>query len=284
VSGELRLRGLHHVSAVTADAPGTMRFYAGLLGLDVVKRTVDFDSPDIWHVYFGDERGTPGSLVTFFEFPNAGPGRAGTTLAARLRLAVASEDELGALAERLAEAGAELQASGTLAFTDPEGIEIEVAIDAARDEPGLRLHGVTLHGDPAVDAPVLDETLGTPEGAVDHVPPPPPPVEGELGSGTIHHVAWIVAPEELEAWRERLVDAGLDPTPIRDRRWFRSVYFRLPGGVLFELATDGPGMAADGLSDRLELPEWFEDQRPRLERSLTPLPSTDRITPWRADR
>ena len=266
--------GLHHVTAVTADAPGTMRFYAGLLGLHVVKRTVDFDSPDVWHVYFGDEHGTPGSLITFFEFPNAGRGRSGTTLPARLQLAVESEGALGDLAERVAEAGVDLEPSDAHAvrFADPDGLELEVVVG---DTTGLR--GVVLHGDPAADAHIL-ERLGIRH--LEYVAPPPPPVEGELGAGTIHHVAWLVEDDDLDAWRSALVDAGLDPTPIRERRWFRSVYFRLPGGVLFELATRGPGF--DGGGDTLELPEWFEHLRPRLERSLTPLPPSDRIRPWRA--
>ena len=192
--------------------------------------------------------GRRGSLVTFFEFPNAGRGRAGTTLAARLRLAVASEEELGALAERLAAAGADLRGSeaGSLAFADPEGIEVSVEIDTAREAGGLRLRGVTLHGDPEVDRATVRDLLGIVGDAVEHVPPPPPPVEGELGAGTIHHVAWIVAPDELGRGASASSTRAWTPTPIRDRRWFRSVYFRLPGGVLFELATDGLGWRRTG--------------------------------------
>jgi glyoxalase family protein len=285
-----RLRGLHHVTAICADAPTSVRFYRDLLGLRLVKRTVDFEAPDVHHLYFGDERGSPGSLLTLFEFRNAGRGHAGAGTAHLVRVRVASPDALGFWAERLARAGVDLAAGsapGALGLRDPDGLALELVVLGEEHGPPLRasapgvpaelalcgLAGVRAYG----AAPQrLPEVLGLPEAQLALDPAPLAP--SELGAGTVHHVAFAVADEaEQLAWRERLVAAGAGPTPVRDRRWFRSVYVREPGGVLLELATEGPGFTLDEdlghLGEALRLPEHLEGLRARLERSLTPLPA-----------
>jgi glyoxalase family protein len=212
--------GIHHITAITADAPGNVDFYARALGLRLVKKTVNFDAPDVYHLYYGDERGSPGSILTFFEFPGAAPD-------------VPEEHAL-------------------LGFD--------------------RVHAYA--ADPVASAPLVREALGIADGRYAYDPPPAEP--GVQGAGTVHHIAWTVRDdEELDAWRDRVTQVGARPTPIIDRTYFHSVYFREPSGVLFELATRGPGFdvdePAESLGESLRLPERYEPLRPQLERTLTPL-------------
>ncbi len=286
------VRDLHHVTAVCSDAPTAVRFYRDLLGLRLVKRTVDFEAPDVHHLYFGDDRGTPGSLLTFFEFRDAGRGHAGAGTAHLVRLRVGSQDALAFWAGRLARAGVELTAGsapGALGLRDPEGLALELVVLGEEHGPLLRASapGVPaahalggLAGVRAFDAGgaplALPGLLGLPAEVLALDPAPLAP--SELGAGTVHHVAFAVDGDaEQGAWRGRLAEAGADPTPVRDRRWFRSVYVREPGGVLLELATQGPGFALDEdpahLGEALRLPPDLEPLRARLERSLTPLPA-----------
>lgn len=301
----MQLDGIHHITCITADAPGNVDFYARLLGLRLVKKTVNFDAPDVYHLYYGDERGAPGSILTFFEFPNAAPGRAGAGMIHRLRWRVASDDALGFWAERLAREGVEFGPAAddehSLAFFDPEGLGLELAAVEGDDEPlraaadgippehallgfdGVRVYSAA----PAEEEPLLTEQLGftmTAPGSyrlqggrrqATYVHDHPPPAVGLQGAGTVHHIAWCDRDADHEAWDERLAQIGVSPTPIIDRQYFLSIYFREPRGVLFELATPSPGFAIDEdpdhLGEQLRLPPQHEHLRERLEQRLTPL-------------
>jgi glyoxalase family protein len=300
----MELNGIHHITCITADAPGNVDFYCRLLGLRFVKRTVNFDAPEVYHLYYGDERGAPGSILTFFEFPDAAPGRAGAGMIWRLQWRVADDDALAFWAERLAAAGVELDGSTdgqSLAFRDPEGLSLElrvlegadpplraVAADIPPEHALLGFHGVRAYA-PFADTSesVMTDVLGftQPEPRVYRVEgggrhalytyDDPPEATGIQGAGTVHHIAWASADDDHERWRERLLRAGASATPIIDRQYFRSIYFREPRGVLFEIATLSPGFAVDEdpehLGEQLKLPPQHEHLRPRLERTLTPL-------------
>jgi glyoxalase family protein len=301
----MQLEGIHHITCITADARGNVDFYARLLGLRFVKKTVNFDAPDVYHLYYGDERGSPGSILTFFEFPGAAPGRAGAGMIHRLRWRVGSEASLAFWRERLARGGVEFDDAGgdprALAFRDPEGLGLELALVDTDDEPLramaddiplehalLGFDGVRAYAHAADrEEPVLTEAMGfTMSGAATYVVDggkrragyvhdPPPPDAGIQGAGTVHHIAWCDRDEDHAAWREHLLRIGMRATPIIDRQYFLSIYFREPRGVLFELATPSPGFATDEdpehLGEELRLPPQHEQLRARLARSLTPL-------------
>jgi len=299
----MQLDGIHHITCITADAPGNVDFYARVLGLRLVKKTVNFDAPDVYHLYYGDERGAPGSILTFFEFPGAAPGRAGAGMIHRLRWQVGSEEALGFWAERLAHQGVEFDAvdERVLAFRDPEGLGLELAVVETGDEPLraaadaitpqhalLGFDGVRAYSQaPEQEEQLLTEGLGftmtapgryVVEGGrrrATYVYDEPPSVVGVQGAGTVHHIAWCDRDDEHEAWRGHLMQVGARPTPIIDRQYFSSIYFREPRGVLFEFATPSPGFAIDEdperLGEALRLPPQYEQLRGRLERSLTPL-------------
>jgi glyoxalase family protein len=300
----VRLDGIHHVTCITANAPGNVDFYARILGLRLVKKTVNFDVPDVYHLYYGDEQGSPGSILTFFEFPDAAPGRPGAGMVHRLRWRVGSRDALEFWAERLAHEGVEFdhgaEADG-LRFRDPEGLGLELAVvetpdsplsawasDIPREHALLGFDGVRVYGDDreAGDR-LLTETMGftsigpgaySVEGDSRHasyIYDEPPSALGIQGAGSVHHIAWCDRDEEHAAWRERLREVGVDATPIIDREYFLSIYFREPCGVLFELATPSPGFAIDEepahLGEQLRLPPQHEHLRGYLEHALTPL-------------
>jgi glyoxalase family protein len=289
----MALEGLHHITAITADAPGNVDFYTRLLGLRMVKKTVNFDAPDVYHLYYGDERGTPGTLLTFFEFPGASRGRAGEGMIHRIVWRVGSEDALGFWTERLG--------AGPV-FADPEGLEHELVVFAGADAPLTApaddipaefaiqgFHAVRAYAsDPDRSAGLLDAMGFEPadesgarrlagearEGF--YVYDPAPPALGLQGAGTVHHVAWSAADDaELDEMRDVVRSAGAHPTPIIDRQYFHSVYFREPSGVLFELASRDIGFAVDEpletLGQDLKLPPQHEHLRSQLEQILTPL-------------
>ena len=299
----MNLEGIHHITCITADAPGNVDFYAGVLGLRLVKRSVNQDDPTVYHLFYADEKGSAGSDITFFEYPGAQPGRAGAGMIHRITWRVASEEALDFWEERLRAHGVEsVRENGRLRFEDPEGLGLEVAVVETADEPLIADHpeipaelalqgfeSVRAYSDaPEASRPLLEETLGFEPGgsdeweargerrggfyAYDEAPEEP----GIGGAGTVHHVAWASTMEEHETWRERVAAAGARPTPIIDRYYFRSIYFREPSGVLFEIATLGPGFTADEpletLGERLSLPPDYEPLRDRLEDVLTPLP------------
>ena len=298
----MQLDGIHHVTCITADAPRNVDFYTRVLGLRLVKKSVNQDDPTVYHLFYADEEGSPGSDITFFEYPGAARGRAGAGMIHTVVWRVASEDALDFWVERLdGEAGALERDEGRLAFEDPEGLRHELAVVRTEDVPLVAQHPEipqehALQGfdavrayaaNPDVSRSRLEDGLGfTPMGenlwevrgetrgglyAYD----PAPPERGLQGAGTVHHVAWSSTMDDHEAWQRRVAEAGLRPTPIIDRFWFRSIYFREPSGVLFEIATLGPGFAVDEdpdhLGESLVLPPAFEHLREQVEAVLTPL-------------
>jgi glyoxalase family protein len=302
----MRLEGIHHVTAITGDAPGNVDFYARVLGLRLVKKSVNQDDPTVYHLFYADEKGEPGSDITFFEYPNARPGRAGAGMVHRVVWRVASEDSLTFWEERLGGEGVAVErAEGSLLFADREGLAHELAVVETSDEPLIADHPeipreLALQGFEAVRAYAFDpdQSRGFLEEALSFSPHGTDEweVRGEQrggryvydrteergvgGAGTVHHVAWASPMDDHEAWRSRVQAAGASPTPVIDRFYFRSIYFREPSGVLFEIATIGPGFAADEpiehLGERLSLPPNYEQLRDRLEQVLTPLPDTRR--------
>jgi glyoxalase family protein len=302
----VKLEGIHHVTAITADAPGNVDFYARVLGLRLVKKSVNQDDPTVYHLFYGDERGDPGADITFFEYPNARRGRAGSGMVHRVVWRVASEDALAFWEERLGAEGIATEREGrSVAFADPEGLTHELAVVETSDDPLIADHPevpkeVALQGfhavrayasDPEQSRHFLEQTLEfSPNGEADWE------ARGEQrgglyvydrsdergvgGAGTVHHVAWASPQDDHEAWQKRVAEAGASPTPVIDRFYFRSIYFREPSGVLFEIATIGPGFDVDEplehLGEKLSLPPNYEQLRDRLEEVLTPLPDTRR--------
>ncbi|MGE5274935.1 MAG: VOC family protein [Verrucomicrobiota bacterium] len=299
----VRLEGIHHITAITADAPRNVEFYAGTLGLRLVKKTVNQDDPTVYHLFYADEMGSSGSDITFFEYPGARRGRAGAGMVYRVVWRVGSPEALDFWAQRLGGAGvASRRADSSLLFRDPEDLELELVVVDTRDEPLVAEHPeipaeLALQGfdsvrvytdDPSRSAAFLESGMGfRPESATvyesrgDHRGSryvyDVTDQAGVGGAGTVHHVAWASPMDEHEAWRTRVLEAGARPTPVIDRFYFRSIYFREPSGVLFEIATIGPGFATDEplehLGERLSLPPAFEHLRERVEPVLTPLPS-----------
>jgi glyoxalase family protein len=299
----MELDGIHHITCITADAPGNVDFYARVLGLRLVKKTVNFDAPDVYHLYFGDERGAPGSILTFFEFPDAAPGRAGAGMIHRLIWRVASDDALAFWSERLAAEGIEVQhdqIGRAIVFQDPEGLALEFAAVDSGDEP-LRAYAEDIPAEHALlgfegvraydrvaDAEdrLLTEGMGFERTAPGlyilqgrrraiYTYDDPPAASGFQGAGTVHHIAWCDRDDEHAEWRERVAKYGQHPTPVIDRQYFLSIYYRVPSGVLFELATPSPGFAIDEdpahLGEALRLPLQHEHLREQLEHTLTPL-------------
>jgi glyoxalase family protein len=300
----MKLEGIHHITAITGDAPGNVEFYAGVLGLRMVKRTVNQDDPTVYHLFYGDEEGSPGMDLTFFEYPGAAPGIAGAGMVHRIVWRVASADALAFWKERLESNGVETKLmEGSLVFADPEGLHHELVPTTSEDEPltadspevpreqalqgfaGVRAYSSA----PARSERLLGETLGFKrrsgenwEVKGDHrgsfyaYDPAPPEINRTQGAGSVHHVAFASLMEDHDTWRLRVAQSGSRPTPVIDRFYFKSIYFREPSGVLFEIATIGPGFAVDEdaehLGERLSLPPRFEPLRPQLEDTLTPLP------------
>ena len=302
----MKLEGIHHITAITGDAVGNVEFYTGVLGLRMVKKSVNQDDPTVYHLFYGDDEGSPGMDLTFFEYPGAVRGHPGAGMVHRIVWRVASPATLEFWAGRLEEneVAVELAEDGGLRFDDPEGLAHELIVATAPDAPlratapgipsehalqgfdGVRAYAA----DPARSAGLLLDTLGftTSDGQTWEVrgeqrgsfyaydEAPPEALAGQ-GAGTVHHVAFAARAEDEEAWRARVADAGAHPTHVIDRFYFRSVYFREPSGVLFELATIGPGFAVDEdeahLGEGLSLPPRFEPLRAQLEQTLTPLPN-----------
>jgi glyoxalase family protein len=299
----VKLEGVHHVTAITGDAPQNVDFYARVLGLRLVKKSVNQDDPTVYHLFYGDEEGAPGNDITFFEYPGARQGKAGAGMVHTISWRVASPEAVDFWESRLADEGiaGERYPDGSFAFRDPEGLRHALIPGESPDEPLIADHpevpkefalqgfdGVRAYAhDPEQSRRFLEETLefephgetgwearGEHRGGLylydqsDEV--------GVPGAGTVHHVAWASPTSEQEAWQRRVAESGAQPTPVIDRYYFRSVYFREPSGVLFEIATIGPGFTADepleSLGEHLSLPPNYEHLRDRLEGVLTPLP------------
>ena len=296
------LEGVHHVSAITGDARANVDFYTRVLGLRLVKKTVNQDDPSVYHLFYGDEDGSPGFDLTFFEYPGARPGRAGDGMVHTVAFRVASAQALDFWAGRLAAEGIAVQSGPShLRFDDPEGLGLELLVEDVPDAPltaaradvppehalqgfaGVRAYAAA----PERSAPLLERVLGFTAAGDERweargtvrggwIAYETPPIDrGRPGAGTVHHVAWATPMGDIERWQETVTAAGARATPVVERFYFRSVYFREPSGVLFELATMGPGFAVDEdpghLGERLSLPPFLEDQRERIEAVLTPL-------------
>ena len=307
--------GLHHVTAIASDPQRNLDFYTRVLGLRLVKRTVNFDAPDTYHFYYGDSAGRPGSLLTFFPFLDAAAGRAGSGMVETTAFAI-PEAAFEPWISRLAREGRDFDGpatrfgESTLGLRDPDGLRIELVAETGLDgsapedgrsddeipaEHAIRcLHSVAL----CVEAPdrtarLLTETFGYEAageeggrrrfrasgggraGILDLLCQPDR-MRGRMGAGTVHHVAFRAHDKaEQLAWREAILALGFDVTPVLDRQYFQSIYFREPGGVLFEIATNPPGFGIDeapeALGTALKLPPWLEPQRAEIERRLPPL-------------
>ena len=299
----MRLEGIHHITAITGDAPRNLDFYTRVLGLRLVKKSVNQDDPTVYHLFYADEAGSPGADITFFEYPGARPGRAGAGMVHLVRWRVGSEDALAFWTERLGAAGAPVErGDGTLRFSDPEGLGHELAVNATSDEPLSAEHPEVpaehaLQGFDAVraysfnpdsTAALLERLLGAEQAGDDawelrgerrggrYRLDPAPEERGLQGAGTVHHVAFGTTVAEHPRCFERIQRAGVSSSPVIDRHYFHSIYFREPNGILFEIADDGPGFTVDGpvedLGTKVILPPWYEPRRAEIESKLTPIP------------
>jgi glyoxalase family protein len=295
----VKLEGIHHVTCITGDAPANVEFYAGELGLRMVKKTVNQDDPTVYHLFYADENGSSGSDITFFEYPGATKGRAGDGMVHLVAFRVASEESLEFWRTRV---GGTI-ADRALTFDDPEGLTLQLVVDDSGEKPLTanapdipeehRLRGFAGVRAYASDPSRSERLLR----ALEFEPDPPwvargekrsgffvydePPAERGLQSaGTVHHVAFASQIDQHEAWRQKVIDGGGQPTPVIDRFYFKSIYFREPSGVLFEIATIGPGFTADEpfetLGESLSLPPNYEQYRAQVEQILTPLPNPRR--------
>jgi glyoxalase family protein len=309
---EDKIGGIHHVTAIAGDPQRNVDFYVNVLGLQLVKLTVNFDDPGTYHLYYGDNTGQPGTILTFFPWPGARQGRQGPGQIATVAFSI-PEGAVGYWQERLKQHGLDVDGPERrfdeefLSFTDPDGMRLELVTESAattgdpwEDSPVLAEHairgfsGVTLwEKEYERTAELLVETLGfgggddqagryrfqtnssRPTTRVDvlHLPKEE---YGWGGAGSVHHIAWRTADDDRQlAWQRTVAEAGLHVTPVMDRQYFRSIYFREPGGVLFEIATDPPGFLCDEspetLGTQLRLPPWLERQRAQIEASLPKL-------------
>lgn len=304
--------GIHHVTAIASDPQRNLDFYTEVLGLRLVKRTVNFDDPGAYHLYFGDELGSPGSILTFFAWPMAGRGSPGVGQVEVTSFSI-PETSLNYWEQRLLSAGMPAERSGkrfnedVLTFVDPDGLKLEL-VAHAQQPSGSRswkeasvpaqhairgFYSVTLCEQGYESTVEVLETMGFRKvgeqgnrfrfdvgqggaGARVDVLCASEASYGNVAVGIVHHVAWrVVDDHSQQSWRKRLVNKHLNVTPVMDRCYFHSIYFREPGGVLFELATDPPGFAidepAEKLGDALKLPPWLEPSRKSIEQVLAPL-------------
>ena len=293
----MRLEGLHHITAITGDAARNVEFYAGRLGLRMVAKTVNQDDPNVYHLFYADEDGSPGSDITFFEYPGAAPGQAGTGMVHRVIWRVGAAAALDFWADRM---GVERTADAVI-FADPEGLEHELRMSTVSDAPLSAQHseipaehallgfdGVRARSlRPEASATLLETLLGAERHGNDTFE-----IRGERrgasiifekggerglpGAGTIHHIAWFSTNEDHPKWLSKLEAAGVRTSGMVDRHYFHSIYFREPGGILYEIADDGPGFTRDlplaELGTKVILPPWLEPRRAEIEANLTPLP------------
>lgn len=302
--------GIHHITLITGDARANVDFYVRVMGLRLVKKTVNQDDPSVYHLYYSDEHGSPGADITFFEYPGAARGRAGAGMISSIIHRVASEEALAFWQRRLTDEGIPTtREQNRLTFADPEGMCHELGVFDRPDEPLVALSSevppeFALQGFEGVRALVADpdksERLLRDVMGFDHLGDHDWEARGEHrggriqfeatdergvpGAGTVHHIAWAVYRADQNDWRDRVIAAGRRPTPIIDRFYFESVYFREPSGILYELATyDGAGFAVDEpaetMGETLALPPAFESIRGQVEPILTPLPDVRRWRP-----
>lgn len=309
--GSNRIGGIHHITAIASDPQRNLDFYTGVLGLRLVKLTVNFDDPGTYHFYFADQEGRPGTILTFFPWPGARRGRPGNGQVSAVAFSVPPgaldywQDRLRA--HDVSISGVRQRFDETvLPLRDPDGLQVElVAGDEAPSLPAWEsgpvpaehairgFHHATLwEKDSEPTSGLLTETLGfrpvqddgvrfrfaSPEspGRLVDVVGRPDAQAGVMGAGAVHHIAWRT-PDDVRqlAWRRSLIELGYRVTAVKDRQYFHSIYFREPGGVLFEIATDPPGFTLDEtlaeLGTHLKLPPWLEESRPRIEEALPDL-------------
>jgi glyoxalase family protein len=296
----VELQGLHHITMITGDAGRNVDFYADLLGLRLVKKTVNFDAPEAYHLYYGDEQGSPGTLLTWFEFAGAAPGRPGAGMVHLIELGVASDSSLAFWQQRMRSRGVEVEAgSGSLRFRDYDGLAFEMVVadgeapaqrsahpEIPPEHAVLRVLGARAYSSADRSESLLVDTLGFSPDSESYVTQgarrrfrwaydPAPDAVGQQGAGTVHHIAWACEDADQPSWRERVTATGAHVTPIIDRDYFHSIYFREPSHVLFEIATLSPGFAVDEdaahLGESLRLPPQHEHLRAHLEHALTPI-------------
>jgi glyoxalase family protein len=306
----MQLEGIHHVTAVTADAPSNADFYVRVMGLRIVKKTINQTDMTTYHIFYGDERASYGNNISFFEYRGRPDGRAGAGNVHRIAWRVGSEDALDFWERRLVdEAVGTDREAGALRFVDREGLEHQLAVvdtpdppltgEAPDVPPEYALQGLdgfhAYAGDRGASERFITERLGfraLGDGRFEarggerggwYRFDEPPTERRRFGGGVVQHVAWGCRPADIEDWHALLVQEGLEPTEVIDRHFFRSVYFTEPGGVLFEIAErGGPGFIVDEpdamhMGDRLTLPPWLEERRKLYEYSLTPVPTTAEI-------
>src|SRR5215203_3405329 len=307
----INFAGIHHVTAIAEDPQENVDFYAGVLGLRLVKKTVNFDDPGSYHLYYGDAVGNPGTIMTFFSWPGVRRGRIGNGQVSATSFGV-PEDSLGYWVERLLQHGVRFEQpkkrfeETVLAFRDPDGLAVELVTRSGGEGGDVwerspvpseyaisGIAGVSLSEQSGeVTRDLLASFLGFEKaeeanrrtrylttstgGSFADVLERPDGPRGLTAVGTVHHVAWRAPDEKTQReWREEISARGLHVTPVLDRNYFRSIYFREPGGVLFEIATDPPGFTVDEekaeLGTHLKLPPWLETRRERLEEVLPPL-------------
>ena len=318
------LPGIHHVTCITGDVQKNVDFYVTVLGLRFVKKSINQDLPDTYHLYFADYLGTPGTAMTFFGWPTWPKQRAGSGQVTTVAFTI-PEGSADFWAGRLSQLGIHAKRSrrfegDVITLHDPDGIELDLVAGTspldiapwadgpvAPDHAIRGFHSVAMTvADAAVTTDFLTQTMGFrelaregdrvrfetgsggPDSILDLIESREGPV-GEESIGTVHHVAWR-APDDArqEEWRDELVAAGRDVTPVIDRYYFKSIYYRIPGGVLFEIATDTPGFTIDerpeALGSGLSLPPWFQVRRDRLDQTLTPLVIPTNLVPGRVSR
>jgi glyoxalase family protein len=299
----MQLQGIHHISAITGDAQRNLDFYTRVLGLRLVAKTVNQDDPTVYHLFYADEQGRPGSEMTFFEYPGAIPGRPGAGMIHRIVWRVGSPEALDFWAQRLdALETPARRTADSVRFSDPEGLDHELVVNASGDAPLAAEHpeipaehalqgfeGVRAYAtDPARSGALLENVLGATKtgeaswelrgerrgGWIAY--DPAPAERGRQSGGSVHHVAWGTTVDEHPRWQARFEEAGLRTSGIIDRTYFHSIYHREPSGVLFEIADDAPGFTIDSpveeLGRRIILPPRFEPRRAEIEARLTPLP------------
>jgi len=302
----MNLDGIHHITAITGDAPRNVDFYTRVLGLRLTAKTVNQDDPSVYHLFYGDENAQPGADLTFFEYPGAVPGRPGAGMVHRVVWRVASPEAIDFWSTRLADGGVvtERVDGGGLLFSDPEGLDHELLVDSSGDEPLIAEHpeipaafalqgfeGVRAYSvHPEGSARLLERLMGATRrdgesdtfelrgdrrgGWIAWDPAPDPP--GRQSAGTVHHVAWATTDADVQSWIDTVTQAGVPNSGYVDRHYFHSLYFREPGGVLYELATREPGFTVDGpveeLGTKLILPPFLEPRREQIAARLTPLP------------
>ncbi len=300
----MQLEGLHHITAITGNAPKNVDFYTGVMGLRLNAKSVNQDDPSVYHLFYGDEAASPGADITFFEYPGAVPGRAGAGMVHRIVWRLASAQALDFWADRLKARGVTFERDdASIRFSDFEGLGHQLIVNQTPDQPLIADHpeipsdmalqgfdGVRAYSQaPELTAALLErlmsalkkgnqawEVRGNHRGgwmALD----PAPAQSGRQSAGTVHHIAWGTTDAEQGKWVERLNGSGVRHSGIIDRHYFHSLYFREPGGVLFELATEEPGFTVDGpvedFGRKIILPPWLEPERAAVEARLTPLPA-----------